>query len=77
MGQGWAWTNVVTFSSGVTTNWLAAAIFTLHVEALHQYLHMRANGFSQYIPVSHQKLVDKKQKSGRVDNRTAVVYPKS
>ena len=43
-----------------------------HVEALHQYL--RANGFSQYIPVSHQKLVDKKQKvkSGRVDNRTAI-----
>jgi hypothetical protein len=41
-----------------------------HVEALHQYL--RANGFNQYIPVSHQKLVDKKQKSGRVDNRTAI-----
>jgi len=41
-----------------------------HVEALHQYL--RANGFNQYIPVSHQKLVDKKQKSGSVDNRTAI-----
>jgi hypothetical protein len=43
-----------------------------HVEALHQYL--RANGFSQYIPLSHKKLVDKKQKtkSGIVDKRLAI-----